>query len=167
MNWSQAHKQFKQTRSNQEGFSLMELLVVIFIIGVLSSIILTNLAGIRQRAKDSRSKSELDSMKKALRMYYNDHQSYPTRSGDDQIDTTYISSEGYFEDSTTGTTYMRKLPDDYKYFRDSSGDDFRLRVELENLSDEAIAESQAQCPLTTDFNMMEPYYSSSYIVCAD
>ena len=65
---------------SRRGFTLIELLVVIFIIGTLTAIILPNFVSSRQRARDARRKQDLADIKNALRMYYNDNQSYPETS---------------------------------------------------------------------------------------
>jgi len=43
---------------NQAGFTLIEILVVIFIIGILVSLLLSNILGARQRSEDMERKSE-------------------------------------------------------------------------------------------------------------
>ena len=61
----------------QEGFTLLELLIVIVIIGILAVLIVPNLASGPQRARDSQRKSDLRNVKTALETYYNDNNGYP------------------------------------------------------------------------------------------
>ncbi len=49
----------KTINKTQKGFSLIELLVVIAIIGILSSIILSSLGGVRSKARDAKRKAEI------------------------------------------------------------------------------------------------------------
>ena len=56
------------------GFTLIELLIVITIIGTLAGLLFTNFSGARERARDSKRKSDVTQMKNALRLYYNDYQ---------------------------------------------------------------------------------------------
>lgn len=54
------------------AFTLIELLVVISVIGILAALLLANFAGIRDRADDSRVKSNLKQLQSAMRLRYND-----------------------------------------------------------------------------------------------
>ncbi len=53
-----------------EGFSLIELLVVITIIGLLASVGLTSYTRAQERARDAKRQSDLISLKNALEIYY-------------------------------------------------------------------------------------------------
>lgn len=58
---------------NEQGFSLIELLVVISIIGLLSSLAVVSLNGARQKARDAVRKADMAQLRTALNMYYDDH----------------------------------------------------------------------------------------------
>lgn len=51
------------------GFTLIELLVVIAIIGVLSTLIMANFVGVRERARDAQRKNDINQIQKALEIY--------------------------------------------------------------------------------------------------
>lgn len=53
-----------------KGFTLIELLVVIAIIGILSSVVLTNLNNTRQKARDVKRISDILQLKLALTLYF-------------------------------------------------------------------------------------------------
>ncbi len=62
----------------QKGFSLIELLVVISIIALLSSIVLVALNSSRQKARDAKRVSDMNQLAKAFELFFNDKHSYPT-----------------------------------------------------------------------------------------
>ncbi|PJC66747.1 hypothetical protein CO018_00305 [Candidatus Beckwithbacteria bacterium CG_4_9_14_0_2_um_filter_47_11] len=126
---------------NKKGFTLIELIVVIAIIGTLTGLIVNNLNDARARARDAKRKQDLGSFKTALRLYYNDNQTYPANLSVDLTD------------------YIKVMPEYDTYTQDDSGNGFTLKVTLENLSDPDLAASQARCP-GNDAN-------SDYVVCAD
>ena len=63
-----------------KGFTLVELLVVISLIGILSTLVIANLNSARERARDAQRKSDLRNIQTALRLYYNDNAGYPASS---------------------------------------------------------------------------------------
>ena len=62
---------------------MIELLVVISIIGVLSSIVLVSLGGARSKARDANRQSDMRQISTAQEMYYNDNEAYVTAAGQD------------------------------------------------------------------------------------
>lgn len=157
----------------KKGFTLIELLIVIAIIGILSGLILTNLQGARERARDARRKADLDSISKALRLYYNDTQAFPDSSSGN-IDCTPPATCAWGGPLTNaaGTVYMNYLPNDpastattpvsYQYWSD--GESFALVAPLENASDAAIAESQSACGAS--YSNITSTNPQDYVVCA-
>lgn len=142
----------------KKGFTLIELLVVIAIIGILAALILTNIQGVRQRARDSRRKADLNSIRTSLRIFYNDQKSFPSSDSAGNI----IGCGSLINTCTWGTSsfaigssvYMNLLPLDplssasstitYEYHQ-VSDDSFALVAKLENASDSDIADSQSKC----------------------
>jgi type II secretion system protein G len=61
----------------KKGFTLIELMVVIAIIGILASIVIANLGNARNQAKDARRVSDIKNIQLALAQYFNDYQRYP------------------------------------------------------------------------------------------
>jgi len=60
----------------QRGFTLVELLVVIAIIGLLSTIVIVSFGTVRNQAKDSAIKANLDQMRLAAEMTYANNGNY-------------------------------------------------------------------------------------------
>ena len=70
----------KAVPAGRQGFTLVELLVSISIMATLMAVLLPNLVGARERARDAQKVSDMGSIKNGLRMYYNDNQKYPNLS---------------------------------------------------------------------------------------
>ncbi len=67
---------------NQKGFTLLELLVVIGIIGLLASIIVVNLTGARRRARDVKRVADIRTLQTANEDYYGKNGKYPATIND-------------------------------------------------------------------------------------
>ncbi len=65
----------------KKGFTLIELLVVISIIGLLSSIVVSNLTTAKVKAKDTRRKADMHNILVAINLFYNKYGYLPTTSG--------------------------------------------------------------------------------------
>ena len=148
----------------QTGFTLIELLVTISIIGALSALLVTNFIGARARASDSKKKSELQSLKSALRLYYNDNQNYPAGSGLIDPGTGNLLPGDAF--AVGDTTYMKALPASYWYYSSAPYDSFVLYAKLSNLSDDSIQDSYTKCcsPARTG---CPTEVTDEYLVCED
>jgi prepilin-type N-terminal cleavage/methylation domain-containing protein len=65
----------------KRGFTLIEILIVIALIGVLSAVVLSSLNTSRLKARDAQRRSSLDQVKVALELYHNDYGNYPIYNG--------------------------------------------------------------------------------------
>ena len=157
-------------KQSQAGFTLLEMLVVISIIGILISMLLVNFQSSRERARDAARKADMRQIKSALRLYYNDFQQYPANDGSNRIlgcgtGTGACTWGGSFE--ANGTQYMNYLPIDpvnngtyvFRYAQTDSGDGFELWSALENDSDEDATKSVDRCAAAAGTN--------KYVVCED
>lgn len=133
-------------KQNKNGFSLVELLVVISIIGILSTILVTNFMGMREKAKDAQKIQDLNSMKNALRSYYNDNQRYP------------LPDELIREIGTTAYFPAISKINFVNYTIDSDGEKFSVGVSLDSGAGDEDIQSQIKCGL----GATEKYY----VVCA-
>ncbi|MNQ41766.1 Fimbrial protein precursor [compost metagenome] len=68
-------------KPTKSGFTIVELLIVIVIIGILAAISITAYNGIQQRARDTQRKQDLADTAKALHLYYVDNGNWVTSSG--------------------------------------------------------------------------------------
>jgi type II secretion system protein G len=70
-------KEIKNLRYKRSGFTLLELLIVISIIGLLTSISLFALQGARTQGRDSKRKADLEQIRTGLELYKADCNQYP------------------------------------------------------------------------------------------
>jgi len=136
-------------KNKTKGFTLVELLVVISIIGVLTTLLMVNFVGTRERASDSQKIQNLNSLKNALRMYYNDNQAYP-------VDKFVILGTGF-------TGYMSNLGDTgFNYFQTNNGDGFLLQISLNNGANVDTGASQLKCGIAVGSTQ-----AGVYTICAN
>ncbi len=147
-------KQRSAVPAGRQGFTLIELMVVIVIIGVLVSLGTFAFLSSQKKSRDSRRKSDLDSVARALEMYNTDIGSYPagvTGTGTDEGtiigcgDATKITCAWgtSFANTTKAINYMIKLPIDptegRRYYYERVGTNgYRLYARLDNLEDSSI-----------------------------
>lgn len=67
-----------ESRRVQRGFTLIEILVVVVIIGILVAVVAPNFMGEPDKARVARAKQDIDSIVTALNMYRLDNFTYPT-----------------------------------------------------------------------------------------
>jgi len=110
----------------QFGFSLIELLVVVSIIGVLASIVTVNVNSVRKQSRDAKRIADLSSIQGALEMYYSQNREYP------KFEAGWAVSPGYEANwqslQSQLSPYISKLPADpspnrgehqYQYYSDN------------------------------------------------
>ncbi|MCF8069564.1 MAG: prepilin-type N-terminal cleavage/methylation domain-containing protein [Desulfobacterales bacterium] len=65
-----------QNKDNEKGFTLIELMIVVAIIGILAAIAIPQFASFRVKAFNSAASSDVKNIKTSLESFYSDHQSY-------------------------------------------------------------------------------------------
>jgi len=68
----------KQKKNNQAGFTLIELMVVIVILGVLAGLIIPRVMGSPDEARQTKAKIQIESLESALKLYRLDNGNYST-----------------------------------------------------------------------------------------
>ena len=74
------NKSVRRARRNSAGFTLIELMVVIVIIGMLAAIVVPRFMGAAGKAASTSAKAQISSFKTALQLYKLDNGSYPKTS---------------------------------------------------------------------------------------
>src|SRR6478672_1648172 len=64
-------------KSNINGFTIVELLIVIVVISILAAITVVSFNGVRNRALVSQASAQLDQARKKVRLYYTENGTYP------------------------------------------------------------------------------------------
>jgi type II secretion system protein G len=147
------NKNLSQTKC-QGGFTLIEILIVMVIIGILAAIGIGSFQSSQIKARDASRKSDLQQIGKALEAYYNDKGEYPSGAGGDVygcISEAVCTWGEAFEDES-GTIYMVILPNDPKptyrnYYYDSDGSYYQIYARLENDLDRDLSRDVSENPL--------------------
>ena len=98
-------------RSAEAGFTLIEIMVVIVIIGLLSTFVILNVLPSQDQAMIEKTKADITLLEQAVEMYRLDNLAYPsTEQGLDALVTppdTLVNASKYRKDG-----YVRRLPAD-------------------------------------------------------
>lgn len=68
-------------RKSLNGFTIVELLIVIVVIAILATISIVAYNGVQAKARDSQRKYDIGQLAKALELYYADNGQYPASAG--------------------------------------------------------------------------------------
>lgn len=130
----------------ENGFTMVEILIVIAVMGILSVIGMDNFIFSQKKARDASRKSDLANIAKALELYYNDFSRYPLGQngaimGCGTGGVMQCSWNGSTAFSSDRAVYMQKLTKDIeitkRYYYISDGKTFGLYAMLENQLDSA------------------------------
>jgi general secretion pathway protein G len=115
-----------ENKAKPNGFTLVELMVVIFIIGLLTTIVVINVLPNQDRAMVQKAKADISVLSQALETYRLDNLTYPL-AGDGlrALVTPPSSASG----GTRKAGYIKKLPEDpwnrpYQYANPGRNGDF-------------------------------------------
>ena len=102
---------------HQKGFTIVELLIVIVVIGILAAITIVAYNGIQTRARDAKRTADISSIQKAIELYKADNGIYPQPGNDNWgydlsslgplLIPTYIASIPSDPKAGVGYSYVR------------------------------------------------------------
>lgn len=161
-----------------KGFTLLELMIVIAVLSILSAGIITILNPYEQiqKANDSRRKSDLSQLQKAIEQYYEDNGRYPLQSDDGSYQIVGVNSN-ILPWGTPWTPYMNLLPKDpssskkYVYIISQNGQAYFLYASLDREGKDKQAcnggdpceslplEAQQACGDTCNYGVSSPNFS--------
>jgi prepilin-type N-terminal cleavage/methylation domain-containing protein len=122
---------------SRKGFTLIEMLIVIAIIGILASIVLVGLGPVQKKGRDSRRISDLKEIQTALELYFNKNGSYPS-------DSSWATLQTDLKGAGIGTANIPNDPrvgQNYGYAVNSAKTSYVLGAQLEDPSNSAIRDS--------------------------
>lgn len=77
-------------KNDQRGFTIVELLIVIVVIGILAALVVTTYGGIQAKGRDSQRQSDLSALQTQIEAFYATNNYYPALA--DINDTTWRST---------------------------------------------------------------------------
>jgi general secretion pathway protein G len=116
---------FPRTPRSQGGFTLIEVMVVVVILGIMAALVVPNLVGKQDQAMVTAAKSDISAIANALDFYRLDNNSYP--STEQGLEALIEKPAGFPEPRNWTEPYLRKrLPDDpwgnpYQYIASDRG----------------------------------------------
>jgi general secretion pathway protein G len=119
----------KSRRQQQAGFTLIEIMVVILILGLLATLVVQSLRGATDKAKRTKAMADIAELKTALDRYYIDNGSYPSSDQGLQALVT-PPSQGTQTANYEEGGYIRRIPNDpwnNPYVYQSDGNTYTLK----------------------------------------
>src|SRR3989338_8593710 len=115
------------------GFTLMEILITLTIIGIILSIATLSFTSVRMDSRDGRRKTDLEEVRSALEQYKSNNNAYPTPGSSFGLP---FGQSGLLDSASN--TYLQRIPQDplyprRNYYYQTSGADYTLSTELENV----------------------------------
>lgn len=140
------------SKFNRKGFTLIEVLIVVAIIGILASVVLVGLGPLQKQGRDARRISDLKSVQAGLEIYYGKCGFYPGNSIDAQgvCPASFNAIGGTDAAAWTALTTSLKsagisnVPVDpnksrnYAYATDATGNSYILRAQLDDSGNQAL-----------------------------
>lgn len=149
-----------------DGFTLVELMTVIAIIGILASVVVVGTSGMRARGRDTQRIAHIAQLRLALESYKRACGQYPNAGASDALPTAstnnglYGASGTSCSGTTQWSTFMPTNPtpigtNSYTYTTNNTA--YRLRVTLEN-ANPPLDDVDTAPTWDTTFDCSDPIY---------
>jgi len=140
---------------SKRGFTLIEILIVVAIIGLLASFVLVGLGGARSRARDARRIADLNQVQQSLELYYSKFGTYP-------VATAWTGATGLTGVLTSAATGLgiRAIPGDptlsatYYYCASTGGTSYLVGAVLENNDNPALRQFENGTTFPCSFGVL-------------
>lgn len=154
------------TTKNKKGFTLIEMLIVVAIIGILSAVILVGLGPTQRTGRDARRLADLKQVQTALELYFQKEGVYPSSGNWNDLANT-------LKNAGIGVTDLPRDPtksQEYLYSVNAAGSSYVLGAKLEDKNNPAwkssVAPDQTNYPGTGNCydgsGATEPSIGTSY-----
>ena len=144
----------KKSIGKNKGFSLIEMLVVISLVGILMTISLIAFSQVKKNARDNKRKADLEQIRSSLEIYRTDCKTYPQT-------LSFGGNLTGAETNCLGEEYLALVPNDplsptyaYSYLR-SSANNYFLCAYLETGSASSTA-CQSGCVAACNYEVDNP-----------
>ncbi len=137
-----------ETVIKEKGFTLIELIVVMAILGILATVGLASFRSSQIKGRDAQRKNDLGQLQRALEAYFNDKGLYPLTA---DLPSAGAPWQDTLPSGGAGTLYIKEIPSDpthprYQYTYRSDGASYKIFAYLENQKDKDIE----SCSAVTD-----------------
>jgi type II secretion system protein G len=117
----------------KSGFTLVELLVVIAVIGLLTAVVMVSLAQSKAKSRDAKRAADVQEIAQALALYHNTYQRYPCSVSECVDSEVVLTGSDNLSVSLRDEKFISTVPPDplndatHKFWYRSIGPDYTIR----------------------------------------
>lgn len=149
----------------KKGFTLIEMLVVLAIMGVIVGLTLFGIGGAREASRDAKRKADLEVLRSAVEIYKADCNKYPLGEGNPSsvlaTSGDSLSGDGSSSSCLTTNNYLNQIPSDpidpnanYRYY--SNGTIYEICAALEQGTGTVTCNGSSLCGKTCNYKVTNP-----------